>query len=117
MEPRTTITYKGQTYPFYKTNRGRVDFENAGFTTQDVLEAKPTATLAMIYYHLIDCAKRAGTPISDSFEQFIDNSDPDIEDVFLRLAEQRKLEVGSEKLDETKNTKAPELQAAQEPGQ
>lgn len=89
MEPQTTIVYKGQTYPFYKTNRGRVDFENAGFTKQDVIEGKTTATLAMIYYHLVDCAKRAYTPIQDSFEQFIDNSDPDVENVFLRLAEVR----------------------------
>jgi len=117
MEPRTTITYKGQTYPFYKTNRGRVDFENAGFTTQDVMEGKTTATLAMIYYHLVDCAKRANTPIQDSFEQFIDNSDADIEDVFLRLVEARETEDGSQETEETKNQKAPELQAAQEPGQ
>lgn len=86
MEPRTTITYKNQTYPFYKTNRGNVDFENAGFTMIDAIEGKQQASLALIYYHLRDCAKRAGTPIDDSFEQFIDNSDPDVIDVFERLS-------------------------------
>jgi hypothetical protein len=107
MEPRTTIDYKGHTYPFYKTNRGRVDFENAGFTTEDVIQGKTTATLAMIYYHLVDCAKRNNTPIQDSFEQFIDNSDPDIEDVFLRLAEKRQeAEGSSEKAEESKNLQA-----------
>ena len=100
MEPRTTLQYKGQTYPFYKTNRGRVNFENAGFTTQDVLEGKTTATLALIYYNLVDCAKRASTPISDSFEEFIDNSEPDVEDVFLRLAEVRQSEAGSQETEE-----------------
>lgn len=100
MEPRTTLQYKGKTYPFYKTNRGRVNFENAGFTTQDVLEGKTTATLALIYYNLVDCAKRANTPISDSFEEFIDNSEPDVEDVFLRLAEQRKPEDESQEPEE-----------------
>lgn len=117
MEPRTTIDYKGTTYPFYKTNRGRVNFENAGFTTQEVLEGKPTATLALIYYNLVDCAKRAGKAITDSFEEFIDNSEPDVEDVFLRLAKIRQDE------EESKNQIAPEPQKAQpleypaEPGQ
>lgn len=89
MEPRSTVVYKGMPYPFYKTNRGRVDFENAGFTNQDVIEGKTTATLAVVYYHLRDCAKRSGTPIDDSFEQFIDNSEPDVTAVFLRLAQVR----------------------------
>ena len=114
MEPRTTITYKGQSYPFYKTNRGRVNFENAGFTTQDVLEGKTTATLALIYYNLVDCAKRVNTPISDSFEEFIDNSDPDVENVFLRLAEVREAENGDGKTEEGKQEKN---QQAPAPGQ
>lgn len=88
-EPRTTITYKGRTYPFYKTNRGRVDFENAGFTTAEVAANKMSALLALVYYNLVDCAKRAGMPISDSFEQFIDESEPDITDVFFRLLEEK----------------------------
>ena len=103
MEPRTTITYKDQVYPFYKTNRGRVNFENAGFTTQDVLEGKSTATLALIYYNLIDCAKRANTPIQDSFEEFIDNSDPNIDEVFQRLAEVRNQETGEGNQEKEKN--------------
>jgi hypothetical protein len=89
MEPRTTITYNGQTYPFYKTNRGNVDFENAGFTMNQVLEGQSQATLALVYFHMRDCAKRANTPIEDSFEQFIDASDPDVIEVFKRLAEAR----------------------------
>jgi hypothetical protein len=98
MEPRTTITYKGSTYPFYKTNRGRVDFENAGFTNAQIIEGKTLPTLALVYYIMCDCAKRAGTPVSDSFEQFIDDTDPDITDVFIRLADARqKTEDGSRK--------------------
>ena len=108
MEPRTTLQYKGETYPFYKTNRGRVNFENAGFTTQDVLEGKTTATLALIYYNLVDCAKRANTPITDSFEEFIDNSDPDVEDVFLRLSEIRLADESNQNTDESKNQQAPD---------
>lgn len=91
MEPRTTLEYKGVTYPFYKTNRGNVDFENAGFTMQNVIEGKTQDTLALVYYHLRDCARRSGTELKDSFEEFIDASDPDVIDVFERLAEQRKL--------------------------
>lgn len=88
-EPRTTVIYKGVTYPFYKTNRGNVDFENAGFKMSEVVEGKTHALLAMVYYHLRDCAKRAQMVIEDSFEQFIDASDPDITDVFARLFEER----------------------------
>ena len=88
-EPRTTLVYRDKTYPFYKTNRGQFDFENAGFTTADILEGKTAATLGLVYYNLIDCAKRAGTPIKDSFEQFIDESEPDITEVFIRLQEER----------------------------
>lgn len=95
MEPRTTIVYKGQTYPFYKTNRGKFDFENAGFTNQEILQNKTSALLALVYYTLVDCARRAGTPIKDSFEQFIDDSSPDITEVFVRLlAEKERMEEG-----------------------
>jgi hypothetical protein len=88
-EPQTTIVYKGSTYPFYKTNRGQFDFENAGFTTEDILKGKTGAMLALIFFNLRDCAKRAGTPIQDSFEQFIDDSEPDVINVFMRLKEER----------------------------
>jgi len=108
MEPRTTLQYKGQTYPFYKTNRGRVNFENAGFTTQDALEGKTTAMLAFIYYNLVDCAKRVNAPIADSFEEFIDNSESDIDDVFLRLYEIRLSEEYNQNQDEAKNLQAPD---------
>lgn len=110
MEPRTTIDYKGQTYPFYKTNRGKFDFENAGFTNQEILQNKSSALLALVYYTLVDCARRAGTPISDSFEQFIDDSDPDVTDVFVRLlAEKERMENEDEqeKGEAEKNQQAP----------
>lgn len=111
MEPRTTIVYKKNTYPFYKTNRGKFDFENAGFTNQEVIQNKSSALLALVYYTLVDCARRAGTPISDSFEQFIDNSDPDVTDVFVRLlSEKERMEEEMGKLE------SPELRQDQLPG-
>jgi len=88
-EPRTTIDYNGKTYPFYKTNRGQVDFENAGFTSKEIKEGKTVALLALAFYTLRDCAKRNETPIKDSFEEFIDNSDPQIVTVFVRLNDSR----------------------------
>jgi len=87
---RTTIVYKGKTYPFYRTNRGQFDFENAGFTNQDILAGKTTALLAAIFFNLRDCASRAGQPFKDSFEEFIDNTEPDVIQVFARLAEAQK---------------------------
>lgn len=98
VEKRTTLVYNERTYPFYKTNRGQVDFENAGFTVAQVAQGNHTAMLALAYFHLRDCARRAGTPIADSFEQFIDNSEPEVLEVFARL-----------------NPKAPGKQEAPEP--
>lgn len=88
-EPQTTLVYKGITYPFYKTNRGQFDFENAGFITEDISKGKMSTMLALIFFNLRDCAKRSGMELSDSFEQFIDFSDTDITDVFIRLSEIR----------------------------
>lgn len=86
MSQRTTIDYRGNAYPFYRTNRGQFDFENAGFTNQDILAGKTSALLAAVFYNLRDCARRAGMPINDSFEEFIDNTEPDVIQVFVRLA-------------------------------
>lgn len=90
-EPQTTIVYKGVTYPFYKTNRGQFDFENAGFTNEDAAKGKIGALLALAFFIMRDCAKRAGIPFTESFEQFIDDSEPEIISVFARLAEARKI--------------------------
>lgn len=98
-EPRTTIEYKGVTYPFYVTNRGKFDFENAGFSTDDIAKGNFGSQLALVYFNLRDCAKRAGQTLSDSFEEFIDNSDSDIVNVFIRLKEERERLAG----DESKN--------------
>ena len=102
-EPQTKIVYKGITYPFYKTNRGQFDFENAGFTNEDAAKGKTAALLALVFFTMRDCAKRAGTPITESFEQFIDDSEPDIISVFTRLAEARK--TNEKELKDSKNLK------------
>ena len=106
MEPRTILEYKGNKYPFYKTNRGNVDFNDAGFKLIDALQGDARAELALVYYHLRDCAKRANISFGDSFEEFIDNSDPNVTDVFQRLKEERE-----------KNMSAPGLRQAQSPGE
>lgn len=87
-QARTTVEYRGKEYPFYRTNRGIYDFENSGYTIDDIVKGKQTALLAQLYYQLKDCAKRVNNPITDSFEQFIDNSNADILSVFARLKEE-----------------------------
>jgi hypothetical protein len=89
MEPRTTIDYKGVKYPFYITNRGKFEFENAGFSNADIAKGSFSAQLALIYYNLKECAKRAAMAFTDSFEQFIDETDGTVINVFLRLKEAR----------------------------
>lgn len=91
-EPRTTLVYKGVEYPFYVTNRGRFDFANAGFKTAGIIAGDFDAQMASIYFNLKDCAKRAGMPFTDTLDQFVDNSDTDIMNVFLRLQDARKRE-------------------------
>lgn len=87
---KTTLEYKGVKYPFYKTNRGDYDWENAGFTQDDLVRGKGSAAMALAYFTVRDCAKRAGTPITDSLDDFIDNTDPDVLHVFKRLEEEKK---------------------------
>jgi hypothetical protein len=113
-EPQTTIEYRGRIYPFYKTNRGNVDFENAGFTNSEIAAGKTCALLALVYYHLRESAKRAGMAIKDSFEEFIDNTEPEIITVFTRLNDERI------KLEEADKKQVPaytnEAQVSGEPG-
>lgn len=97
-EPRTTLEYRGETYPFYRTNRGAFNFENSGYTIDDISKGKQSAMLSQIYHQLKDCAKRANLDFKDSFSQFIDNSETDVFRVFSRLkAESDKLKEESEK--------------------
>lgn len=96
-EPRTTLIYRGQNYPFYRTNRGTWDFENAGFSTDQVAAGSQSAMLALVYFTVRDCAKRASLPFTDSLDDFIDNTDVEIYAVFGRLqSEQLKLNAASE---------------------
>jgi hypothetical protein len=83
---KTTLKYKGVDYPFYRTNRAQVNFEDSGYTTADAIQGKQKAVLSLIYFTLTDCARRAKIKFTDDFDEFIDNSDPDVIDVFERLA-------------------------------
>lgn len=85
---RTSFNYKGVDYPFYKTNRGNWDFEAAGFSGKAIAESKNRDIIALAYFHLRDCAKRANMPFDDSLDQFIDNSDDEVYAAFSRLSEQ-----------------------------
>jgi len=99
-QPKTTLKYKGEEYPYYRTNRGSFEFENLGYTVKDIAEGKQSAMMANIYCQLKDCAKRAGTPISDTLGQFIDSSDTEIFSVYTRLqkeSEKIKAEEAGEK--------------------
>lgn len=111
MEPRTTIDYKGITYPFYITNRGKFEFENAGFTNTDIAKGSFSAQLALIYYNLKDCAQRAAMVFTDSFEQFIDNTDGDVTNVFIKLKEAREAK-GGKSPNQQPGSQAPEQQKA-----
>ncbi len=83
---QTTIELKGKEIPFYRTNRGLFDFENAGYSAKDMADGKMSAMLAFIFFQSRDCAKRAGVsyPFS-SLIDFIDHTEPDIIGVFARL--------------------------------
>jgi len=87
-QPKTTIEYNGETYPFYRTNRGMFNFENSGYSIEDITKGKQSAMLAQIYHQLKDCAKRADMEFKASFAQFIDNSEPDVFEVFSRLKQE-----------------------------
>jgi len=84
---RTKLNYKKVDYPFYRTNRGIFDTSNAGFTPAMMAEGRQDAMLAFIYFQLRDCAKRANMPFVDTLDQFIDESDEQIFEVFTRLNE------------------------------
>lgn len=89
-EAKTTIEFMGETYPFYRTNRGMFSFENSGYSMEDITKGKQSAMLAQIYYQLKDCAKRAKLEFKYSFAQFIDNTEPDVFKVFSRLQKESK---------------------------
>ncbi|RKE02305.1 hypothetical protein [Marinifilum flexuosum] len=96
-QPKTQVEYNGKTYPYYQTNRGMFDFENSEFTAEDLKTRSRSAMLAQIYYQLRDCAKRAGMVFEDSFDDFVDKSEPEIIQVFERLLEEAaKLTKGEE---------------------
>lgn len=95
-EPKTTVKYRGIEYPFYKTNTGNWDFENAGFTVQDLASGSQRAMMAMTYFSLRECAKRAGHKFEDSLEDFVRNSDDiDMPAIYMRLNEEREKLNGS----------------------
>ncbi len=85
MEAKTTVRYRGKEYPFYRTNRGTWDFEAAGFTNDDLVKGSGRAALALVFFQLRDCAKRAGQVFGDSLDEFVDNAATDITEVFVRL--------------------------------
>lgn len=88
---KTTIDFKGKTYPYYRTIRGQYDFENAGFRNEAMAEGKASALYAYIFFQLRDCAKRAGTPILLSLDEFIDQADgEDLLSVYGRLVTEEK---------------------------
>jgi len=92
MAVKTTIEIQGKTYPFYRTVRGQYDFENAGFSTKQLGEGSIAAMMGYVYFTARDCAKRAGTPLSLSFDEFIDTVEMDVLEVFSRLKAAEDLE-------------------------
>jgi hypothetical protein len=88
MEKRTTIELAGKEFPFYQTNRGLYDFENAGYSTTDMAQGKVSAMLAFIFFQSYDCAKRANLPYPfKTLDEFIDGTSTNVIDVFARLNE------------------------------
>lgn len=88
MEKRTTIELAGKEFPFYRTNRGSYDFENAGYSTTDMAQGKVSAMLAFIFFQSRDCAKRAVEPFPfKTLDEFIDGTNTEVIDVFKRLNE------------------------------
>jgi len=98
---KTEITFNGVTYPFYRTMRGRYDYEMAGFTTADML-VKVSAQLAYIYFQVRDCAKHAKNEIKVSLNEFIDAADEELLEVYARLLEKENEIANKEKLSDQK---------------
>lgn len=87
---QTTVLFRKAKYPFYRTNRGIFDTSAAGYTPEMMAQGRQDAMLAFIYFQLKDCAKRALKPFDATFEQFIDETDETIFEVFSRLEQAKK---------------------------
>lgn len=94
---RVTAIYDGREYPFYRTNRGRFDFHNAGYTTEQLAAGDFSAMMAFVFFQLRDCAKRAGKPLEYSFDEFIDNSGDDVLQPLIDLVNAENTEKQKEK--------------------
>ena len=53
-------------------------------------QGRQDAMMAFIYFQLKDCAKRASMPFDASFDQFVDETDETIFEVFGRLEAAKK---------------------------
>jgi hypothetical protein len=92
-KPRTEVNYKGLVIPFYKTNRANWDFENAGFTVSELANGSQRAMLAMTFFTMRECAKRANIIFQDGLDEFIDSSDDiDIPAIYQRLQDVKQKE-------------------------
>ena len=88
-QAKTTLNYKGKNYPFYRTNRGQWDFEGAGFSTDGLVNGNQRDLIALAFFTVRACAQKAGLPWTDSLEDFVDNTDPDVINVFNELKKEQ----------------------------
>jgi hypothetical protein len=109
---QTTVKVKfdGREWPFYRTNRGAYDLQNAGYNFDMLQNGDLGALFASVYYQIRDCAKRASLNFNYTFDQFIDLSDDGDSNVMrawslLSDAEKAKFET----LNQEPETRNPEL--------
>ncbi len=87
---KTSLTFNGVNYPFYRTIRGQWDFEAAGFENKDLGAGKVAPLFAYIFFQVRDCAKRAGLEFKLTLDQFVDQATGDELEVYGRLVEAEK---------------------------
>lgn len=112
-EAKTTLIYKERTYPFYETIRAKWDFEAAGYSNDGLIAGRTREMVAMIFFTVRECARRSGLGWTDSIEEFVDNIDSSVFEVFGRLAEAREKAREEVLRGKLKPKPAPEL--AEEP--
>ena len=88
-EAKTTFNYKGREYPFYDTIRAKWDFEAAGYSNKGLMSGNTRDMVALSFFTVRECARRAGLEWRDSLDEFVDNITSDAFEAFGRLAEEK----------------------------
>jgi hypothetical protein len=74
---QTTIKVAGKDYPLYKTMRGVVSFNRSQYGQKDLVKGDLEAILYSLYCMVQGAAIREKRPFDFSFDEFVDQVEPD----------------------------------------